>query len=112
MRLVGASFAQRSDEANFDAVLAEATALLEGGDLPPEDADAQRDRLLAGFRWILVDEYQDIDAGQYKLISALAGRKRSDEDGRLNLFAVGDDDQNIYGFAGASVEFIRRFADD
>lgn len=112
MRLVGASFAQRSDEANFDAVLAEATALLEGGDLPPEDADAQRDRLLAGFRWILVDEYQDIDAGQYKLISVLAGRKRSDEDGRLNLFAVGDDDQNIYGFAGASVEFIRRFADD
>lgn len=112
MRLVGASFAQRTEETDFDAVLAEATALLEGHDLPPEDADTQRDRLLAGFRWILVDEYQDIDEGQYKLISALAGRKRSDEDGRLNLFAVGDDDQNIYGFAGASVEFIRRFADD
>ena len=112
MRLVGASFAQRSEEVDFDAVLAEATALLEGRDLPPEDADIQRDRLLAGFRWILVDEYQDIDEGQYKLISALAGRKRRDEDGRLNLFAVGDDDQNIYGFAGASVEFIRRFADD
>lgn len=42
----------------------------------------------------------------------MAGRKRSDEDGRLNLFAVGDDDQNIYAFAGASVEFIRRFTEE
>ncbi|MBS1158439.1 MAG: RecQ family ATP-dependent helicase [Proteobacteria bacterium] len=114
MRLVGASFAERreQDDNDFEAVLNEATALLEGRGLPPEDADQQRDRLLAGFRWILVDEYQDIGPGQYALISALAGRKRSDEDGRLNLFAVGDDDQNIYAFNGASVEFIRRFAED
>jgi ATP-dependent DNA helicase RecQ len=114
MRLVGVSFAARglASDTDFEAVLAEATALLEGRGLPPEDADQQRDRLLAGFRWILVDEYQDIGPGQYALISALAGRKRSDEDGRLNLFAVGDDDQNIYAFAGASVEFIRRFAED
>ncbi len=113
MRLMGASFAnRRGEDADFDAVLKEATALLEGHGLPPEDADVQRDRLLAGFRWILVDEYQDIDPGQYALISALAGRKRNDEDGRLNLFAVGDDDQNIYAFAGASVEFIRRFTED
>ncbi|MCL2644272.1 MAG: RecQ family ATP-dependent DNA helicase [Betaproteobacteria bacterium] len=111
MRLVGASFKDREEE-NFDAVLAEAVALLEGRGLPPEDADVQRDRLLAGFRWILVDEYQDIDQSQYALISALAGRGRSDEDGRLNLFAVGDDDQNIYAFAGASVEFICRFEED
>ena len=114
MRLVGASFAERKveDDDDFDAVLGEATALLEGRGLPPQDADQQRDRLLAGFRWILVDEYQDIGPGQYALISALAGRKRSDEDGRLNLFAVGDDDQNIYAFAGASVAFIRRFEAD
>ena len=113
MRLVGASFVHRSgEEANFDAVLAEATALLEGAGLPPEEADVQRDRLLAGFRWILVDEYQDIGAGEYALVSALAGRTHRDEDGRLSLFAVGDDDQNIYAFKGASVEFIRRFADD
>lgn len=46
------------------------------------------------------------------MISVLAGRKRNDEDGKLNLFAVGDDDQNIYAFAGASVEFIRRFEQD
>jgi ATP-dependent DNA helicase RecQ len=60
----------------------------------------------------LVDEYQDIDADQYELISALAGRTRTDADGKLTLFAVGDDDQNVYGFAGASVEFIRRFEQD
>ncbi|SFV15879.1 RecQ family ATP-dependent DNA helicase [Pseudoduganella namucuonensis] len=113
MRLVGASFVHRGGEdADFDAVLAEATALLEGHGLPSEDADLQRDRLLAGFRWILVDEYQDIGPGQYALIAALAGRKRSDEDGRLSLFAVGDDDQNIYAFAGASIEFIRRYTED
>ena len=114
MRLVGASFADRNERRtdDFDLVLKDATALLEGRGLPPEDADQQRDRLLAGFRWILVDEYQDIGPDQYALISALAGRKRSDEDGKLNLFAVGDDDQNIYAFNGASVEFIRRFADD
>ena len=114
MRLVGASFAERKEQRDddFDAVLAEATALLEGHGLQPEDADVQRDRLLAGFRWILVDEYQDIGPGQYALISALAGRKRNEEDSKLNLFAVGDDDQNIYAFAGASVEFIRRFAED
>lgn len=115
MRLTGVSFAERKEQQDtddFEAVLEEATALLEGRGLPPEESDAQRDRLLAGFRWILVDEYQDIGPGQYALISALAGRKRSDEDGRLNLFAVGDDDQNIYAFAGASVEFIRRYAED
>ncbi len=113
MRLVGASFVHRGgEEADFDAVLAEATGLLEGKGLPPEDADVQRDRLLAGFRWIFVDEYQDIGPGQYALIAALAGRKRSDEDERLNLFAVGDDDQNIYAFAGASIEFIQRYSED
>ena len=83
-----------------------------GDDLPAEDADEQRERLLAGFRWILVDEYQDIDADQYELISALAGRSLEDGDRKLTLFAVGDDDQNIYAFNGASVEFIRRFEAD
>ena len=87
-------------------------ALLKGEGLPPEEADEQRERLLAGFRWILVDEYQDIGPEQYELISALAGRTLQDEEGRLSLFAVGDDDQNIYAFDGASVEFIRRFESD
>ncbi|MFZ4537078.1 RecQ family ATP-dependent DNA helicase [Propionivibrio sp.] len=115
MRLVGASLEARNTSADTDLfrqIIEQAVALLKGEDLPPEEADQQRDRLLAGFRWILVDEYQDIAPEQYELISALAGRTRSDEDGRINLFAVGDDDQNIYAFNGASVEFIRRFEAD
>ena len=57
-------------------------------------------------------EYQDIAEDQYGLISALAGRTLAEEDDRISLFAVGDDDQNIYAFIGASVEFIRRFEAD
>lgn len=115
MRLVGVSFADRTnvmDDSSFKKVLQQAVALLKGEGLPPEEADDQRERLLAGFRWILVDEYQDIGPDQYELISALAGRTRQDEESRLSLFAVGDDDQNIYAFDGASVEFIRRFTAD
>jgi ATP-dependent DNA helicase RecQ len=122
MRLAGASFADRAeraekaDSALFDAVLRQAIALLRGEGLAPDETDEQRDRLLAGFRWILVDEYQDIGHDQYELISALAGRAREDthagEDGRVSLFAVGDDDQNIYAFQGASVDYIRRFEQD
>ncbi len=115
MRLTGASFtgrAERPDEESFREVLRRAVDLLRGQGVPPEDADEQRARLLAGFRWILVDEYQDIAADQYELISALAGRTLEDDDGKLTVFAVGDDDQNIYAFNGASVEFIRRFEED
>ena len=49
---------------------------------------------------------------EYELIAAIAGRSLDDPDSRLSLFAVGDDDQNIYAFAGASVEYIRRFETD
>lgn len=118
MRLAGVSFSSRAAKGDGEfaqllkQVIPQAVALLKGDGLPPEEADAQRDRLLAAFRWILVDEYQDIGPDQYALISALAGRTRSEEDGRLSLFAVGDDDQNIYAFNGSSVEFIRRFEID
>ena len=118
MRLAGASFSalagadKDQTQDRFAAVLREAVDLLKGKGLPPEDADIQRDRLLAGFRWILVDEYQDIDREKYDLISALAGRTHDDAESKLTLFAVGDDDQNIYTFNGASVEFIRRFNND
>ena len=119
MRLVGASFygrlektTEESDKNKFSKILQEATDLLEGKGLLEDDADDQRERLLHGFRWILVDEYQDIDSEQYNLISALAGRTRDDSDRKLTVFAVGDDDQNIYSFAGASVEFIKRFEID
>ena len=116
MRLVGVSFQERErhllGDGTFQQVLRQAVVLLHGEGLEPEDADEQRERLLAGFRWILVDEYQDIGADQYELIAALAGRTLQDEDRKLTLFAVGDDDQNIYAFNGASVGFIRRFEAD
>lgn len=116
MRLTGTSFKGRSavdDGASLSQmmqqVLRQAVALLKGDEREPDEADDRRDALLASFRSILVDEYQDIGPDQYELIAALAGRSRSEDDGKLSLFAVGDDDQNIYAFDGASVEFIRRF---
>ena len=115
MRLAGESFTGRSerpDDGTFKDVMLRAVALLRGEELSREEADERRDRLLAGFRWILVDEYQDVGPEQYELISALAGRTLEDDAGKLTLFAVGDDDQNIYAFNGASVEFIRRFEAD
>ena len=57
-----------------------AIQLLEGGNAARGEADELRDRLLAGFRWILVEEYQDINELEYNLISALAGRTKGDQD--------------------------------
>lgn len=113
MRLVGASFAgAASDTPDFDGIVLEAASLLNGEGLSKAEAEAQRDTLIQGYRWILVDEYQDIGPEEYALIAAVAGRSLDDPDLRLSLFAVGDDDQNIYAFAGASIRFIRQFEDD
>ena len=115
MRLAGFSFnspTEQPDEEKFNKVIKQAVDVLRGKGLEPEDAEEQRARLLAGFRWILVDEYQDINSEQYELISALAGRTLEDKSRKLNLFAVGDDDQNIYAFRNTSVEFIRQFQRD
>ena len=115
MRLVGASFAGQSGDISkrdFDKILKQAVSLLRGDGLSRDEAEAQRDTLIEGYRWILVDEYQDIGPEEYELIAAIAGRSAEDEDSRLSLFAVGDDDQNIYAFRGASVAFIRRFEED
>ncbi len=99
-------------EQQFQTMIKQAIALLTGKQQSMTvGADELRERLLAGYRYILVDEYQDIDALQYQLISALAGRKL-DEDNKLTIMAVGDDDQNIYQFRGANIGFIRQFEKD
>ena len=113
MRLVGASFAgERDSPRDFDGIVMQAVALLRGDGLTKSEAEALRETLIQGFRWLLVDEYQDIGPEEYALIGAVAGRSLDDPDLRISLFAVGDDDQNIYAFAGASIDFIRRFEAD
>jgi len=57
------------------------------------------------FHYILVDEFQDTNNVQYKLISLLVGENR-------NLFIVGDEDQSIYAFRGANIENIYKFKKD
>ncbi len=114
LRLSGHALDGRSRaDIDFSGLVREATALLKGErDLVGVEADELHDRLLEGYRHILVDEYQDIDEEQYQLVSAIAGRTLDDPDRRLAILAVGDDDQNIYAFRGSSVEYIRRFQSD
>lgn len=57
------------------------------------------------FAYILIDEYQDTNRSQYILTRLLAS-------GQMNLCAVGDPDQSIYGWRGASIENILRFRED
>jgi ATP-dependent DNA helicase RecQ len=112
MRLMGASFAgDQEGPRDFDGIVMQAVALLRGDGLSKAEVEALRETLIQGYRWLLVDEYQDIGPEQYALIGAVAGRSLED-DLRISLFAVGDDDQNIYAFAGASIDFIRRFEAD
>ncbi|MBI5178031.1 MAG: UvrD-helicase domain-containing protein [Nitrospinae bacterium] len=57
------------------------------------------------FEFIMVDEFQDTNAAQYRLIKQLAGERK-------NVFVVGDDDQSIYRWRGAKVGNIRGFERD
>lgn len=75
-------------------------------------SDNQRAALLTGFQYLLVDEYQDINEQHYQLVSALVGRNVQDNDDKLTLLAVGDDDQNIYEFRKTSNQYIERFCQD
>ncbi len=67
--------------------------------------DEARAKWQAQFRHILVDEYQDTNAVQYELLKELVGER--------GLFtAVGDDDQSIYGWRGATIDNLRRLPQD
>jgi len=57
------------------------------------------------FKYIMVDEFQDTNMAQYELLKILAGKK-------VNLAVVGDDDQAVYKFRGASISNILQFKDD
>lgn len=61
------------------------------------------------FRYIMVDEYQDTNSAQFKLISLLAPTPQEDGTTINNLCVVGDDDQSIYKFRGANIYNILNF---
>jgi ATP-dependent DNA helicase Rep len=79
---------------DFDDLIGLPRALLQ------RDAE-ERERWQAQFGHVLVDEYQDTNAVQYELMKALVGEQA--------LFtAVGDDDQSIYGWRGATIDNLKR----
>ena len=67
----------------------------------PEIREAYRAR----YRHLLVDEYQDLNEAQYRLFLALAGPE-------AEIMAIGDPDQAIYGFRGATPQYFARFLED
>ena len=60
------------------------------------------------FQHVFVDEYQDINHGQYRIVRALVPRESSNQ----NLYVIGDPDQSIYGFRGSDASYFNRFVDD
>ena len=80
---------------DFDDLLLKTVQLLQ---TQPDVLEYYQER----FRYIMVDEYQDTNTVQFKLVSLLAGKYQ-------NLCVVGDDDQSIYRFRGAKPEIMLRF---
>src|SRR5579863_62550 len=83
---------------DFDDLISKPVHLLEG------DAEA-RDKWQGRLRYLLVDEYQDTNAAQYRLLKLLAGV-------RAAFTAVGDDDQSIYSWRGAEPKNLSLLKDD
>ena len=61
------------------------------------------------FKYIMVDEYQDTNTAQFKLISLIAAYTNEYNETEHNLCVVGDDDQSIYKFRGANIYNILNF---
>jgi len=94
-------YEKRMLEANamdFDDLLVRTVNLLE---LFPD----VRERYRKAFRWVLVDEYQDTNRVQYRLLQLIAGEHR-------NLTVVGDEDQSVYAFRHADIRNILDFERD
>ncbi len=89
------SLLKDADAMDFDDIIFNTVKLLQKD---KEVLEYYRNR----FRYIMVDEYQDTNHAQYVLVSLLAG-------GHNNLCVVGDDDQSIYSFRGATIENILSF---
>ncbi len=83
---------------DFDDLIFQSVLLL-------QDHAEVRSRYQARFKHVLVDEYQDTNLAQYRLVRHLVGE-------RGNLCAVGDDDQSIYGWRGADMRNILEFQRD
>ncbi len=86
---------RRDGVLDFDDILVHAVRLL-------ENHAEVRERLAGRFRWVLVDEYQDTNLAQERVVELIAG-------GSGNVCVVGDDDQSIYRFRGASRASMDRF---
>ena len=86
-----------ADAMDFDDIIVNTIKLFE------ENPDVL-ERYQHRFRHVMVDEYQDTNFAQYKLTALLA-------DGYRNICVVGDDDQSIYKFRGATIENILEFED-
>ncbi|HIR56746.1 MAG TPA: UvrD-helicase domain-containing protein [Candidatus Gallacutalibacter pullicola] len=86
---------KEADAMDFDDLIFHTVRLFQTA---PDVLDYYRDR----FRYILVDEYQDTNHAQYVFVRLLAEKSR-------NLCVVGDDDQSIYKFRGATIENIMSF---
>jgi len=89
---------QESNGLDFDDLISRTIELL-------QNDEETRVRYQSKFRYVLVDEYQDVNYAQYKLVALLA-------DEHKNITVVGDDDQSIYSWRGSDYRMILRFEED
>jgi DNA helicase-2/ATP-dependent DNA helicase PcrA len=87
-----------SNGLDFDDLILRTIDLLEAD-------ETVRDKYQRRFQYVLVDEYQDVNLAQYRLISILGAQHR-------NVTVVGDDDQSIYSWRGSDHRMILRFEED